>query len=457
MSKNKYEIDMVHGPLAGKILLFSIPLMCSSILQLLFNAADVVVVGQFSGPNSIAAVGSTGSVINLIVSLFMGLAVGVNVLAARYYAAGQDRDMSETVHTAAMISIIGGILITVIGILISRPILLAMGSPAEVIGLSTLYMKIYFLGAPSLLIYNLGSAILRAIGDTRRPLYYLVISGIINVILNLFFVIVLHLDVAGVAIATVISETVSAVLITRCLMQAAESYRFIPSRLRITRDKLIRILQLGVPAGLQGMIFALSNVLIQSSINSFGAIAMAGNAAASNLEGFVYMSMNSIYQACVSFTSQNFGAGEYKRIGKVLRTCLATVFIIGLVMGNCFYLFGQPLLHIYTSDPQAISFGLQRMSVICTTYLLCGVMDTLCGSLRGLGYSTVPMIVSLLGACGFRIIWIYTIFVRYHSLYVLYLSYPASWFLTALAHLVCYFIIRRILARKMQEVPLSVR
>ena len=439
---------MIHGPLAGKILLFSVPLICSSILQLLFNAADVVVVGQFSGPNSIAAVGSTGSVINLIVSLFMGLAVGVNVLAARYYAAGQDKDMRETVHTSAMISIIGGILIAIIGVAVSRPILLAMGSPAEVIGLSTLYMRIYFLGAPSLFIYNLGSAILRAIGDTRRPLYYLVISGIINVILNLVFVIIFHMDVAGVAIATIISETVSAVLITRCLMKSTESYRFISSEMKITPDKLVWILKLGVPAGLQGMIFSLSNVLIQSSINAFGSIAMAGNAAAANLEGFVYVSMNSIYQACVSFTSQNFGAGEYKRISKVLRTCLVTVSIIGLIMGNLFYLFGSQLLHIYTSDPQAIQFGLQRMSVICTTYLLCGVMDTLCGSLRGLGYSMVPMVVSLLGACGFRILWIYTVFAHYHTLYILYLSYPVSWLITASTHLLCYFIIRRILHTK---------
>ncbi len=449
MNNKKYEIDMIHGPLMGKILLFAIPLMLSSILQLLFNAADVVVVGQFSGPNSIAAVGSTSAVINLIVSLFMGLAVGVNVLAARFYAAGQDKDVSETVHTSAMICIIGGLLILAIGVLLSKPILTAMGSPEEVIDLSTLYMRIYFLGAPSLFIYNLGSAILRAIGDTRRPLYYLVISGIINVILNLIFVICLHMDVAGVALATIISETVSAVLITRCLMKSTESYRFVPSKLKINKDKLVLILKLGVPAGLQGMLFSFSNVLIQSSINSFGAIVMAGNAAAASLEGFVYVAMNSVYQACISFTSQNFGAGQYKRIGKVLRSCLVIVSVVGLVMGNLFFLFGRELLSIYTSDPEAIRFGLERMSMICTLYLLCGIMDTLCGSLRGLGYSVVPMIVSLLGACGFRILWICTVFTYFHSLRILYLSYPVSWFITALAHLICYFIVREKIKTKL--------
>ncbi len=450
MKSKSYEIDMVHGSLVPKILLFAIPLIFSSVLQLLFNAADIVVVGRFSadGANSIAAVGSTSSVINLIIALFMGLAVGVNVLAARFYAAGRQKDMSETVHTSIMISLIGGALIAIFGCLVARPVLIAMGSPDEVIGLSVLYLRIYFLGAPGLFLYNLGSAILRAIGDTRRPLLFLVISGICNVVLNLLFVIALHMGVAGVALATILSEGISAGLIIWCLMKAPEMYRLQLNLLRITKDKLVQILRIGIPAGLQGTIFSFSNVLIQSSVNSFGSVVMAGNAAAANLEGFVYVSMNALYQASVSFTSQNYGAGEWKRIGKILRVCLAIVSIVGLVMGNLFYLFGTQLLGLYTTDTNAIQAGLVRMSIICTMYLLCGIMDTICGSIRGLGYAMVPMITSLIGACGFRIIWIYTVFRQFHSLKVLYWSYPVSWALTAAAHLVCYFILRRRVAGK---------
>jgi len=449
----KYEIDMTHGPLLPKILLFAVPLLFSSVLQLLFNAADIVVVGRFGadGAHSIAAVGSTGSIINLIVSLFIGLSVGVNVLAARYYAAEEKQNMSETVHTSICLSLIGGVLIGALGFAIARPVLIMMKTPAEVLPLATLYMRIYFLGAPVLFLYNAGSSILRAIGDTRRPLYFLIISGVINVALNLLFVIVFHLDVAGVAIATVISEAVSAVLILMCLIRTGESYRLILSRIRIHGHKLALILQIGVPAGVQSMIFSFSNVLIQSSVNSFGSIAMAGNAAAANLEGFVYMSMNAVYQASVSFTSQNYGVGDMKRVNRVLFTCLATVAVIGLAMGNLFYLCGHGLLSLYTSDPVAIEFGMKRMGVICTLYLLCGMMDAVCGSIRGLGYSVVPMVVSLIGACGFRILWIYTYFSTHRSLTVLYWSYPISWAMTGAVHLICYFLIRKHLIAMMSK------
>lgn len=442
---SKYEINMTEGPLLGKILLFAIPLMFSSILQLLFNAADIIIVGQFAqnGPQSIAAVGSTSSLINMLVSLFVGIAVGVNVLVAKYYATKNSKAVSETVHTSIMMSILGGILLAIIGILVSKPVLLAMGTPDDVIDLATIYMRIYCCGMPSLFLYNLGSATLRAVGDTRRPLYFLAISGVLNIILNIFLVIALHLDVAGVAIATIVSETVSALLVCICLARSDQSYKFELKKLKLYPDKFTKILALGIPAGLQGMIFSFSNVLIQSSVNFFGSMVMAGNAAAQNLEGFVYMSMNSVYQACVTFTSQNLGAGKYDRIGKVLKTCLAVVTAVGLIMGNAFYFFGSKLLAIFTTNPETIEYGLNRMAVICTIYFLCGLMDTLCGSLRGLGYSVMPMIVSLIGACGLRIVWIYTVFRVYHNLTVLYMSYPITWMITATAHLICYFIIKQ--------------
>ncbi len=445
----KYEIDMVNGVLAPKILLFAVPLILSSMLQLMFNAADIVVVGRFgsNGARSIAAVGATGALINLIVALFIGISVGVNVLVARYYASGQQRNLSETVHTAVMVGIVGGVIVGAIGIIIAAPVLKMMGTPDDVLTLSADYMRIYFAGAPALLIYNMGSAVLRAIGDTRRPLIFLVISGTANVLLNILFVVAFEMDVAGVAAATVISEAVSAVLIIMCLMRTKEGYRLVLRELGFNRHKLRMMLRIGIPAGLQGMIFSFSNVLIQSSVNSFGSVAMAGNAAAANLEGFVYMAMNSVYQASVSFTSQNYGAGDLKRVNRVLVTCLVIVFAVGFLMGNAFYLFGRSLLSVYTDDPQAIAFGIKRMGVICTLYFLCGTMDTVCGCLRGLGWSVVPMIVSLIGACGFRIVWIYTYFAKHRELTVLYSSYPISWTITGVTHLICFFFIMRHIRR----------
>ncbi|SDB24797.1 MATE family efflux transporter [Butyrivibrio sp. INlla16] len=450
----KYEIDMTKGALLPKILLFSIPLIISSVLQLLFNAADIVVVGQFSGDdtlgaNCVAAIGSTGSVINMLLSVFMGLSVGVNVLAARYFAAKQKKEMEETVHTTVALALIGGIIIAVIGILVSRPILEMMGSPEEVIDLSTLYMRIYFIGMPVTMLYNFGAAILRATGDTRRPLYYLMNAGVINVILNLIFVIGFHMHVAGVALATILAQAVSAGLIVKALITTDEMYKLSIRKIRVDMDKTKRIVRVGLPAGLQGAIFSFSNVLIQSSINEFGSVAMAGSAAAANIEGFVYMAMNSVYQACVSFTSQNVGANKPERIGKVLRTCLAVVFVVGAVMGNVFYFFGAQLVSIYTKEPATIQYGVQRMAVICTVYFLCGCMDVICGSLRGMGYSTVPMIVSIIGACGLRIVWILTVFRIYHDLTVLYISYPVTWTITSTAHLISYFIIKKKVVSKM--------
>lgn len=450
IEKKSFEIDMCNGPLLGKILLFTLPLILSGILQLLFNAADVVVVGRFAGNEALAAVGSTSALTNLLVNLFIGLSVGVNVLVARYYGAKLEKEVSETVHTAIIISVVGGILLAIIGVVTARPLLLLMDTPENVIGHSVLYMRIYFLGMPVMLLFNFGSAVLRAIGDTRRPLFYLMIAGVINVCLNLFFVIQFSMGVAGVALATVISQCVSAGLIVKCLMQSEGCFRLHFDKLHINWDKFWRIAQIGLPAGIQGSLFSISNVLIQSSVNSFGAIAMAGNTAASNIEGFVYTSMNAVHQTAVSFTGQNLGGKRFDRINKILVECLIFVTVIGLVMGNGAVLFGNQILGLYSSDPEVITYGIQRLQVICTTYFLCGVMDVLVGSIRGLGYAVMPMIVSLMGACVFRVVWIYTIFQWNRTLETLYISYPVSWTLTALAHVICFFIVRRHMERKMK-------
>ena len=443
MNKDKHQIDMIHGPLLGKILIFSIPLMFSGVLQLLFNAADVIVVGQFAGPRSIAAVGSTSSVVNLLVSLFIGLSVGVNVLVARFIASNREKDTYETVHTAILLAILFGILFAVIGVTGARRILIAMGSPEDVIHLATTYLQIYFCSMPFVALYNFGAAILRAIGDTRRPLLYLTIAGIINVLLNLLFVIVFKMDVAGVALATLTAELVSSILIIICLTKTKDVIHLNIHELKLHKDKVIQIFKIGLPAGLQGAIFSISNILIQSSINSFGSIAMAGNAAAGSLEGFVYQAMNAIYQACVTFTSQNYGAHNKERVNKVLALCIMIVSVVGIVFGNFVYLFSNELLRIYTTNAHAIAYGHERLLYISAPYFLCGWMDVLCGSLRGLGYSTIPMIVSLIGACGLRILWLMTIFQSFHTLSSIYLSYPVTWIITALAHFICFLIFRK--------------
>lgn len=436
--KKNYEMDMCNGPLLGKILIFSGPLILSGILQLLFNAADIVVVGRFTGSHALAAVGSTSALINLLVNLFIGLSIGTNVLVARFYGAKKETEVSHTVHTSIMTAILGGILMIFVGVILARPLLEMMGTPDNVIAHSVLYMRIYFIGMPAFMIYNFGAAILRAIGDTQRPLYFLMAAGVINVIFNLIFVIVFHMGVAGVAAATVISQVISALLILNCLTHVEGMCHLNLKNLKIHNDKLIQMLKIGLPAGMQGVVFSISNVLIQSSVNSFGSIAMAGNTAASNIEGFVYTSMNAIYQTALSFTSQNMGAGNYKRINQILFRCLAIVSVIGLLLGNGAYLFGRQLLGIYSSDPQVIEFGLSRMAIISCTYFLCGIMDVMVGSIRGLGYSVMPMIVSLTGACAFRVLWIFTIFQWQHTLFILYISYPISWILTAGVHILCY-------------------
>lgn len=446
--KRSYEMNMCEGPLFKKIIMFAIPLILSGILQLLFNAADIIVVGRFSGEHALAAVGSTSSLINMLINLFIGVSVGANVLVGRYYGANDYDNIEESVHTAMLTSIISGILMVFIGFFAARPLLELMGTPENVIDLSVLYMRIYFIGMPAFMIYNFGAAILRSVGDTKRPLYFLLVSGIVNVIFNLIFVIVFQMGVAGVALATIISQTISAGFICMSLHQSEGALRLEKKKLKIHKDKLIQMLKIGLPAGLQGTIFSISNVLIQSSVNSFGATVMAGNTAASNIEGFVYTAMNAIYQTSLSFTSQNLGAKKYHRIDRILLVCLGIVSIVGLTLGCGAYLFGRPLLSLYTTSEEVISYGLMRMSIICTFYLLCGIMDVLVGSLRGLGYSIMPMLVSLSGACLFRVVWIFTIFAMYRSLFTLYISYPISWILTASVHLICYLVVRKKVFKK---------
>lgn len=442
MSKS-YAIDMCEGSLLPKMLRFALPLMCSSILQLLFNAADVVVVGRFCGDNSMAAVGSTTSIINLMTNLFIGLSVGANVLVAKYYGAKEEKKVHEAVHTAVALSIISGLFLTIFGLIFTKQILTWMKTPEDVLPLATRYLKIYFCGIVSVMVYNFCNSILRAVGDTKRPLFYLVIAGVVNVILNLFFVIVCNFDVSGVALATIISQCISALLIVRCLCRENAMYQLFISKIRFYGHSLKRILQIGIPSGIYGTVFSLSNVVIQSSVNSFGSIIMAGNAAAMNIEGFVYMAMNAFHQTAISFTSQNYGAGKIKRIWRVALLSQMCVIVTGLVLGQLTVIFGNKLLGIYSSKSLVIDAGLIRLKYICGPYFLCGMMDVMVGILRGLGRSVLPTIVSMIGACGLRLIWIFTIFAneKYHTTRMLYLSYPLSWAITTMAHVICFIVV----------------
>ena len=436
--RGRHEINMTEGPLLPKILAFSGPLILTGILQLLYNAADVIVVGNYAGHEALAAVSSTGSLINLLVNVFMGLSVGASVVIARHYGARDVIALRKAEHTAMTMALLMGIGVGLFGFLAARPLLQIMGSPEDVIDGATLYVKIYFLGMPANMLYNFGAATLRAVGDTKRPMYYLMIAGLINVLLNLLLVIVFHMDVAGVAIATVASQVISMALVLVCMLRTRGVIQLVISECRIDRKSLKDIVRIGLPAGLQGSLFSISNVMIQASINSFGSIVMAGNGVASNLEGFVYTAMNAQHQADMTFASQNFGAGKKDRVRKTLWCCLGTVTIIGLGMGLIFRALGPVLMGLYNSDPQVIAAGLVRMDVILPTYFLCGQMDVMVGQMRGIGYSIVPMIVSLTGACLLRIVWILTVFAAQPTQTILYLSYPISWFVTFAAHFVCY-------------------
>lgn len=436
--RKRYEIDMTQGPLLPKILQFSLPLMLTGILQLLYNAADVIVVGNFAGHTALAAVSSTGSLINLLVNVFMGLSVGASVVIARHFGAGDLQRMRKAEHTAMTLALFMGVGVGIMGFFLARPMLQLMDSPADVIDGASLYVKIYFLGMPANMLYTFGAATLRAVGDTKRPLYYLTISGLVNIALNLVLVIVFHMGVAGVAIATVASQVVSMVLVLLCLIRSQGVTRLEIKKCRIDGKSALEMIQVGLPAGIQGSLFSISNVLIQSSINGFGSLVVAGNGVASNIEGFVYTAMNAQHQACMTFASQNMGAGKTDRVRKTMVCCLGIVVTVGLGLGLVVKAFGAPLMGLYNQDPQVIANGLIRMSIILPTYFICGMMDVMVGQMRGIGFGVMPMIVSLAGACGLRIVWIMTIFAADPTLRTLYLSYPISWGVTFAIHMACY-------------------
>lgn len=438
-----HQIDMTQGAIFPKLLEFSVPLIFSSILQLLFNAADIVVVGRFAGDNSLAAVGSTGSLINLLVNLFMGLSIGTNVLAANYFGQKNKNKLQETVHTSMLISVISGIILTIIGVIFTTPILEFMQTPEEVLKLASIYLRIYFYGITSSMIYNFGSALLRAQGDTKRPLLILLLSGIVNIILNLIFVINFKLDVAGVAYATVISQTISAIIVVIILLKEDNDFKLNLRKLSINPHIFAKLVKIGVPAGFQGIMFSFSNIIIQSAINSFGPILIAGNSAAISLEGFVYTSMNGFSQGALTFTSQNLGAVKKDRIKKVVIISQFSIIVIGLVLGWLGILFDNQLLSIYSKSPDVINAGKIRVFVIFSTYFLCGIMDAMANSIRGCGHSLLPAIVTIFCVCFFRIFYLATFFriPQFHSPFYIFISYPVSWFIAWIIHLICFIVI----------------
>lgn len=443
MKNNKYEIDMCNGTLMDKLISFSLPLMLSGILQLLFNAVDIIVVGRFTGSQALAAVGSTTALINIFTNLFIGISLGANVLAARFYASSKEKEMSETVHTSITLALISGLVMALAGVLLARFALNLMGTPNDVIDQSVLYMRIYFLGMPFFMLYNYGAAILRAVGDTKRPLFFLVISGMTNAVLNLVLVIVFHMGVAGVAIGTIVSQLISSILVLRCLYTSNTSYRLYFSKLGIKTQYLKQIFQVGIPAGIQSTVINLSNALLQSSVNSFGSVAMAGYTAANNIFGFLYMSVNAVTQSCMSFTSQNYGVKKLKRMDRVLLDCMILSVGVTLTLGCGAYFFGPELLKIYTSDADVIRCGVEVLAFTTVPYFCCGIMDLLPGALRGMGYSGVPMILSIIGTVGTRIVWIFGLFPAHRSLSFLFISYPVSWILTILMQAVCFCFVRK--------------
>lgn len=443
MKSRNRNMDMCSGPLFSKILIFALPIMAMNILQLMFNAADMIVVGRFSSSMALAAVGATGSLINLIVNLFMGLSVGTSVIVAQDLGANKPSDVSRSVHTSIAISIIGGLIVMVLGFALCKPLLEMMGTPEDIFDLSVLYMKIYFIGMPASMVYNFGTAILRALGDSRRPMYYLIISGVLNVMLNLFFVIVLRMSVDGVAWATVISQYLSVFLIMTCLYRSDGAIRFIPKKMRIDGNKLKSIVRIGLPAGLQGLLFSISNVLVQSAVNSFGSTMVAANSAASNVEGFVGTTMNAYYNAAITFTGQNMGAKKYDRIDTVAKVCTVLIFATWILLGGAILLFGRPLLGFYTSDRSVIELGMLRMNIMMAVYFTCGVMNVYPGLTRGMGYSVLPMLCTLVGACLMRIVWLATFFAWHPTQIMLFLCYPVTWMLAGLGQVGIFLYARR--------------
>lgn len=440
----KYEIDMCNGALLPKIIKCALPLMATNILQLLYNAVDIIVVGRYVGETALAAVGSTSSLINLIVNVFVGLSVGATVVVSQYIGSRDYNKTSDACHTAITVSVIAGIFLAVVGNIICRPLLVLMGSPDNVIDQATLYMKIYFLGMPAFMLTTYGSALMRTVGDTKRPLLYFSISGILNVILNLVLVLQFNMGVAGVAVATIVSQYVSAVFILLALVYSDGYIKIYLKDLRLVKESVFEMITKGLPVGLQSCIFGLSNVIIQSSVNSFGSAVMAGSSAASNIEGFLYTAQNTFCIVATSFAGQNFGAKKHSRIDKTLLYCLGIVLVVGVVFGTLIYTFGEDLLGIYApGNPEAIGYGMIRFKYILLLYFLCGLMEVIVGTIRGIGLTIVPMLISIVGVCGIRIIWIFTIFAQHRTLETLFVSYPISWTATAIILAFAYLLLRK--------------
>lgn len=437
---------MLRGPLFPNIVVYTVPIILTSVLQLLFNAADLVVVGRFCGSVYVGAVGATGAITNLIVNLFIGLSVGAGVTVAHALGGREDEAVHRTVHTALPAALVSGVILTIVGVAFSETFLRLMDTPENVLPLSATYMKIYFSGITFNMVYNFCASILRAAGDTKSPLIFLSAAGVINVVLNVIFVTLLHMNVAGVALATTISQGVSAVLVVMVLMRRTDACKLTLSKMRFYKPQLLKMLRIGLPAGIQGSLFSISNVIIQSSVNSFGDILMSGNAAAGNIEGFVYVSLNAFHQTAVNFIGQNAGAGQFKRVYKTLWICLGCVTVVGLCAGLLAYSFGPQLLSIYITDSaEAISYGMVRLGFICIPYFLCGLMDVSTGALRGMGSSIAPMVISVLGVCGIRIGWIATIFQmpQFHTPQCLYFSYTVSWLATFLIQMIAFLFVYR--------------
>jgi len=454
MAKTDRKIDMINGPLIKNVIVFTVPLILSSLLQLLYNAADMIVLGQFSSvKDGIAAVGATSSINSLIINLFLGLAVGVNVVASRYYGKKDEQGMAAVTHTAISVSAIGGVVLGLAGIIFAPSLLRLTDTPEEVIGLSTLYMRIYFAGLPAQMVYNFGAAILRSTGETKKPLYIVMIAGLINVVLNIFFVTVFDMSVDGVALATIISQFFSATMVALCLMRSNDTCKLHVQKLRIHKKELLQMVRYGLPSGIQTSIFSLSNVIIQAQINMHGTSVMNGNATSSNIEGFLYTTMFQISVAALTFTSQNIGAKRFDRINKVTRTCLGLVLSVGIAGGIIYLIFGKFLCGIYLpNDPQGVMYGYMRLQIIASTYFIIGLQDTVIGSLRGMGASLSSMIISILGICGTRVIWTYTVYPAFNnSIRVLWIAYPISWLLTLLAQFILYTVIHKNLLKQAES------
>ncbi len=450
MGKRK-NLDMTNGPFLKKIFIFSIPLVFTGLLQLLYNSADTAIVGKFAGSEALAAVGSTGSLINLIINVFMGMSMGSGVMAARHIGAGDEKRVSRCIHTALPLGLVCGIVITVIGMFFSESMLRLMQVPEEVIDLSALYLKIYFMGAPGSLLYNFGASVLRASGDTKRPLYILAASGIINVILNLILVIPFKMSVAGVAIATIVSQYISAIVVIYHLIKTSSVVKVKLSQLRFDKRELICIIRIGIPAGLQNSLFSISNVIIQSAVNAFGDIAMAGIAAGSQYDGYIYTCTNAIAQTAMTFTSQNIGAAKYRNVGKVFRYCFAITTTIAALMSVFGYIFREQVVWIFADNPDVIKIGAERLALVIPFYVFCSLQDLVASQVRGMGKSLEPMIISLIGVCGVRLLWIFAILPDNYTLMELYWAYPISWAIAFFAMFVLFMILNAGLIKKEKQ------